>query len=150
MAKVSLPLIFSNSHNLGTKRDTTKEPQINSIDICSICLHRMRFCRISSRFQEREVWNIWGELYTFATYSTFIEDTGRRNRWAASSLSVMVYNWDHKSCRIFQRLFVSGNLCWQYHWNEPIVRDALFIENCVGTTNTIFKSKNSPDSGDTT
>jgi len=59
-AKVFLPPIFSSFHNLGTKRDTTKEHEMNSIDIGSICrLNRMLFCRISSRFQVKEVWKKW-------------------------------------------------------------------------------------------
>jgi len=35
-AKVLLPLIFSNLHDFGSKRDTTKEHETNSIDIYSI------------------------------------------------------------------------------------------------------------------
>jgi len=31
--KVMLPLIFLNLHNLGTERDTTKEHQMNSMDM---------------------------------------------------------------------------------------------------------------------
>jgi len=32
------PSYFSNLHNLGAERDTTKELEMNSIDICSINL----------------------------------------------------------------------------------------------------------------
>jgi len=36
--KYLLPRIFSDLHNLGTKRDTTNEHKMNSIDFCSIDL----------------------------------------------------------------------------------------------------------------
>jgi len=55
-----LPPFFSNLRNLGTEGDATKEHEINSIDICSTYwFDIMLFCRISSCFQVREVWNIW-------------------------------------------------------------------------------------------
>jgi len=47
---------FSNLHKLGTKRDTSKELVMNSIDIRSISrLDGMLFCRISLHSQVREV-----------------------------------------------------------------------------------------------
>ena len=50
----------SNLRIEGTVRDTAKEHRMNSLDICSIYqLNRILFCRISSRFEVREVWNTW-------------------------------------------------------------------------------------------
>ena len=58
VAKVLLPLMFSNLRNLGTERATAKEHQINSVNICSTYrLNRMLFCCINSRFPVKEVWN---------------------------------------------------------------------------------------------
>jgi len=59
VAKVLLYLIFSNLHTLGTKREIQQKHEMNSIDICSIYrFDSILFCRISFRFQVREVRNI--------------------------------------------------------------------------------------------
>jgi len=55
VAKVLLPRIFSNLHNLGTERGTTKELDMNSIDICSINLIECFFVVSLLCFQVREV-----------------------------------------------------------------------------------------------
>jgi len=56
-------LFFLNLHNLGSKRDTTKEYEINSEDIYSTYrLFQMLFCRISSRFPVKQI------LERFETY----------------------------------------------------------------------------------
>jgi len=36
VAKVLLPIIFSNVHNLETKRDSTEDQRMDSLDICYI------------------------------------------------------------------------------------------------------------------
>jgi len=71
VAKVLLPLVFSDLHNnLGTNRDTITEHGMISIHVCSIHrLDRMLFCRISFRFQVRGVKHIRGSN-NFATNST--------------------------------------------------------------------------------
>ena len=59
-AKVLFPPIFSDPHKLGMKRHTTKEHEMISVDICSVYRpYRRLFCRMSSRFHVREVWNKW-------------------------------------------------------------------------------------------
>jgi len=66
-----LPLIFSNLHYLRMEGDTTKEHQMDSMDICSICLlDWILFYRISSHYdQVRE--HMPGS-HTFATDSSII------------------------------------------------------------------------------
>ena len=60
-AKVLLPPIFSNLHILGTDKDTTKEHEMNSLDICPIHLtNRMLFFVSLSVFKLERFETIWG------------------------------------------------------------------------------------------